>query len=226
MTAAEPALPLCGTCRHRLGVDELATCRACVADVRANLAVVVDLYGGLLAHLGHLGSNAPDPGRPGRSSGLPLPGGTVLVLLGPGAPAPADADALPADPPSVAGVLARHEDDWRRRRREPAADELPNVAYAADYLRARLPWAASRHPGFPGFALDVHRLRSRLESATGLAEHPERAGIPCFDCGGDLERRYTDSGRDDDWTCARCRRVYDQAAYLLAVRASLEDARP
>lgn len=224
MTAGpEPTGVLCSTCRHRLGVDELHTCRACVADVRHTLAAVVDVFGRLLAELGQLGSNAPDPGRPGRSSTLPLPGGAVLVMLGPGAPAAADVDALPSDPRSVAHELGRWEDDWRRRRREPAADGPPLVATAADYLQVRLTWAATRHPGFAEFAADVTVLRRRLERATGLDDRPERAGVPCFDCRGDLERPYGHNGREDDWTCRRCRRVYDQAAYLLAVRAQLEE---
>lgn len=226
---------LCGCCRHRLGVDELATCRACVADTRAHLGAVEHVYALLPALLDSLGSNAPQPGR-GRVAERPMPGGDVLVLLGPGSAAAArlraflagadpdwDGDDRPADPPSVAHELGRFEDDWRKVRGEPAATGPATVPGAAAYLHSRLAWAASHHAGFAEFGLDLRALRRRLEQAAGLGDRPERAGVPCFDCGGDLERRYGHKGREDDWTCRRCRRVYDQVSYLLAVRASLEE---
>lgn len=246
MSGAELAALLCGVCRSRLGTDEAATCRACVADVRAHLFAVEDAYGLLPALLDGLGSNAPQPGR-GRAAERPLPGGDVLVLLAAGGDAleafrrlrraeasgkrhdepPWGADDAGHDPPSVAYELARHEDDWRHLRREPAATGPATVASAAAYLHARLPWAACKHRGFAEFALDVKALRARLERAAGLDDRPERAGVPCFGCGGDLERRFGYRGLADDWTCRRCGRVYDQAAYLLAVRANLEQvARP
>lgn len=235
---------LCGCCRHRLGVDELATCRACVADTRAHLGAITAAYELLPALLDSLGSNAPQPGR-GRVVERPMPGGDVLVLLGPGGDAlealrrlrraerigkphdepPWGADDFGHDPPSAAHELGRWEDDWRRVRGEPGAGGPATVAAAVEYLRARLAWAASHHPGFAEFGLDLRALRRCLEQAAGLDDRPERAGVPCFDCGGDLERRYGHNGREDDWTCHRCRRVYDQAAYLLAVRANLEAAR-
>jgi hypothetical protein len=231
----------CGTCARRLGVDEAATCRACVADVREHLALIVDLYATLPALLGGLGSNAPDPAGPVRSGERPMPGGDVLVLLAGGSDALAalrrlraaqssgksheepawGADDRDRDPPSVAYELARWVTDWRLTRSEPSASMGVNASAA--WLSIRIPWAAARHPAFAEFATDMARLRRRLEHATGTADRPERAGVPCFDCGGDLERGWGHHGREDDWTCRRCRRVYDQAAYLLAVRATLEE---
>lgn len=230
---------LCTTCRHRLGVDELATCRACVADIRAHLHAVEHTYALLpvIRDAVVLGSNAPQPGRE-RTAERPLPGGAALVLLAAGSSAAErmrawladpdrdpdwDQDDWPADPPSVAHELGRWEDDWRRCRREPAATGPASVTSAAAYLHRHLTWAASRHRGFAEFATDVAALRRRLDRVAGLDDRPERAGVPCFGCGYDLERAYGPNGREDDWTCRRCRRVYDQAAYLLAVRAQLEE---
>lgn len=235
--AEVPGALCCGVCRHRLGVDELATCRACVADTRAHLGAIEHAYGILPQLLDTLGSNAPQPGR-GRTAERPLPGGDVLVLLAPGSSASErmrawlrdpehdpdwDQDDRPADPPSVAYELGRHEDDWRRLRGEAAAAAAATVTSAAWYLRSRLTWAARRHPGFAEFALDLRALRHRVERAAGLDDRPERAGVPCFGCGGQLERRYGPGGREDDWTCGRCGRVYDPPAYRLAVIASLQE---
>lgn len=227
----------CGVCRHRLGTDEATTCRACVADVRAHLDAVEHAYALLPALLVGLGSNAPQPGG-GRASERPLPGGDVLVLLAPGSSALErwrawradpdrdpdwDQDDRPGDPPSAAYALGRWEDDWRRVRREPAAAGPHTVPGAAAYLHLRLAWAARRHPGFAEFTADLTALRRRIEVAARLDDRPERAGVPCFDCRGELERPYGHNGRDDDWTCRRCRRVYDPPAYRLAVIANLQE---
>lgn len=237
-----PDALLCGVCRHQLGVDERATCRACVADTHRHLDAVQAAYGLLPGLLGVLGSNAPQPGR-GRAAERPGPGGDVLVLLGPGGNGlaalrrlraaeasgarhdepPWGTDDRAGDPPSAAYELGRWVDDWRRVRGEPARRVPAGVDAAAAYLRRHMSWAASRHPGFGEFAADLVALRRRLERVAGLEDRPERAGVACFDCGGDLERPYGPLGRADDWTCRRCRRVYDQAGYLLAVRATLEE---
>jgi len=235
---------LCSTCRHRLGVDERATCRACVADVRAHLGAIVDTHQMLPQLLDQLGSNAPQPGRT-RAAESPMPGGDVLVMLAAGSNGlaalrrllaaeqtgrphdepPWGVDDRDNDVPSVAYELARWVEDWwlLRHETEPVR---PDVDASAGWLRARLSWAAAHHPGFAEFALDMRVLRRRLERVAGLHDTPERAGVPCFGCGGDLQRGYGHHGREDDWTCRRCRRVYDQAAYLLAVRAQLEEADP
>lgn len=232
---------LCSTCRHRLGVDELTTCRACVADVRGHLVEIPHAYRRLPDLLDQLRSNAPQPGR-GRAAERPMPGGDVLVMLAAGSSGlaarwrtrdadragrahdepPQGADSRRNDTPSVAYELARWVETWWLARRETEPVRL-DVDTAAHWLRERLPWAAAHHRGFAEFALDMRRLRHRIEVVAGLDDRPERAGVPCFDCGGDLERPYGHHGREDDWTCRVCRRVYDQVAYLLAVRAQLEE---
>lgn len=242
MTESQPAgALLCGVCRHRLGVDEAGTCRACVADTRAHLGAIDDAYKLLPALLDGLGSNAPQPGR-ARSNERPMPGGDVLVLLAAGSSAlealrrlraadatgkahdePAwGADDRGHDAPSAAYELGRWVSDWGLVRREPVAASI-GVPAAVVWLRRRVSWAGSHHPGFADFTLDMRALRQRIERVAGLEDRPERAGVPCFDCGGDLQRQFGHNGRDDDWTCSWCGRVYDQAAYLLAVRATLQE---
>lgn len=125
--------------------------------------------------------------------------------------------------PKSGGIGRKCRECHRQWARERRADRRGWTAEESlVYLHRHLTWAARRHPGFPEFATDLTRLRRRVEAAAGLDDRPERAGVPCFGCGGPLERPYGHQGREDDWTCARCRRVYTRSAYLLAVRATLE----
>ncbi len=227
---------------HNLEPDERQVCRVCVGAVRADLHAVVNLFKVLPVMLDRMGSNAPQA-NPTRASERPMPGGDALVLLAGGAGADEarrrkrDADAKTAvtglanrepewgaddrdtDPLSVAWELARHEDDWRRIRREPAAVGVAGVLSAAAYLTTNLGWAASRHPEFPDFAADVRRLRGILERVTGTHERPEVCpDAVCLDCEDRLIKRYTDQGLDDEWSCGSCRRVYGPQDYLLARR--------
>lgn len=250
----------CGTCRQLLGRGEQATCRACVADVRAALRGIVDGYAVLPLLLDSLGSNAPKRNPGGGGGGdreRPLPGGDPLVMLGPGSGGDnvrrADTarlrvdpgavqlygrDDADGDPVSVSHELGRWEDDWRRLRGEPGAPGPAYVSTAVDYLTVNVSWAASRHPAFREFADDMRRLRWQLEAVTRTEDRPVRASAPCFEprptddddggearvCGGVLERHYLTTGLQDDWVCRRCKRVYDQAGYWLAVRSQLERA--
>lgn len=132
----------------------------------------------------------------------------------------------PGDPESVAFELCRWEDDWRQVRGEPAAETVGTVASAAGYLERRMGWAADEHLAFDEFAEDVRRLLTRLRTATATDDHPE-AGAPCFEegCGGTLVREWTEQGLSESWRCPRCRRVYEPAAYWLAVKAEMEHRR-
>jgi hypothetical protein len=144
------------------------------------------------------------------------------------------ADDHPGDPVSVPYELGRWEDDFRRLRHEPAALSRNYVSSSSTYLLQHTAWAATHHPDFADFVTDMRRLRTRLEQATGTAETVVHAQAPCFDCGGQLVRHYSDAygqgpreGREpwglaEDWTCRSCQRVYDPPAYYLAVRARLE----
>ena len=96
---------------------------------------------------------------------------------------------------------------------------------ARDYLAANLTDLA-QDPDFPFDALvtELRKCRGHLEDVLHDSRLGDIAGVGCFDCGGDLERRLTKAGFDDHWTCKRCHRRYTYAEYNFALRASLEDA--
>lgn len=227
----ESGHPLCILCATSLPDDRPLTCLPCLADVRRSLAALVDLYALLPAAM--MGGAYGEPSKPRSDGGEPaFPGGDALVMLAGGSrgleqlrsddPEP----EIPGDPESVAFELGRWEDDWRLTRGEPAATGVGTVAGAAGYLEVRMGWAADRHLAFDEFAGDVRRLLSRLRTATATDDRPE-VGAPCFegDCGGTLHRAWTETGLSEDWSCPRCRRVYEPAAYWLAVRSEMETRR-
>lgn len=234
MTGEPSPCRTCGTCNHPLRQDERNTCHTCVGATRADLYAITNIHALLPALLGHLASNAPNPNTT-PSTERPLPGGTVLVLLGPGSGADNrrragltghdedwDHDDQPNDPPSVTHELTRWEDELRHTRHEGGAPYPASVTTAARYLDTQLTWAATHHPEFPELHHDLRRLRHTLERAAGLHGPPITAPADCFDCGGQLQRHWTHQGLTDDWTCNHCHRTYDQPAYLLAARTRLE----
>lgn len=48
------------------------------------------------------------------------------------------------------------------------------------------------------------------------------ANVGCFECGQQIERRLTELGFEDVWTCRGCRRRYTVAEYNFALRAEIE----
>jgi len=141
------------------------------------------------------------------------------------------ADELTSYPPSVAALLAVHEDDWRRLLGHEAAGPA-DVAGSVAYLTSQLDRIAQTYSEFDSFAVDIQKMRQRLQSTVGFSEQPVR-GAPCFDCGQKLVRRYrypgdryeppaSQPGLEEAWSCTSCGRVYEQAEYWLAVRAALE----
>lgn len=244
--ATDAGHPRCTVCSVSLDLHRKQVCPRCVARACADLADIEDRYARLNAELGNL--RAPLPGSSGAAGfESPLPGGDVLTLLAPGSrglsqlrgvrtPAGWDdshgADEYDGDPQSAAFELSRWEDDWRLTRGEPAATSRATVSGAKAYLNRNLDWAANgdvNHPTHPGphpsvdeFCSDLRRLLARLQRATFTDDTPIR-GVDCFECGAILQRSWTVSGLQDDWTCPRCRRVYTPAEHTLAVRARMED---
>jgi hypothetical protein len=186
------------------------------------------MYDELPQHLSLVGSSTYDRGPRGASDGRALPGGDVLALLGRGSEG-LDEDGTTSkdgDPTSVAYELGWWEQDWRQRRGDAPSDGRPRSARAevrdaVRYLEVHSRWAATSHPGFDQYAADLRRLHRRLEAATGRLAPRHVAEAECFDCGGDLERKLTEHGYADQWTCARCGRVYAWERYLLALRMHL-----
>lgn len=249
--ATDSGHPACVVCGLSLEVQELQTCTECVATVRQALASIVDLYAQLPGELGHPTAAPPDPAGAAHSDETTLPGGNALAMLSPGSEGrlwrgkrrvsrldgtpwqaaqtvrnatkdrptePLEAnDNHPTDPPSVAFELSQWEDDWRSTRGEPAADVEPTVSGVVAYLSPNVGWASMYHPAFDEFAADVRALLRKLQDVVGASERPQ-VGVPCFDCGADLHRQYG----TDHYTCPRCRRLYTDAEYWLAVRAEME----
>lgn len=236
--ATDAGHPLCVVCSLSLDRQERACCVMCVGATRRDLHRIVDLYAVLPDELGHATAAPMDPMGGRRDDERPLPGGQILPLLAggsrgltqiTGAPTSAgvrdyshEADERDSDPQSVAFELSRWEDHWRHLRREPAADHAPTVTGCSAYLRRNVQWAADHDDAFQGFADDLHTLRGRLERVTGHDEPRAEPGAPCFDCGHDLHRPWTDEGLADEWRCPRCKAVYEAPRYWLAVRSHLE----
>jgi hypothetical protein len=74
------------------------------------------------------------------------------------------------------------------------------------------------------FARDIRTCRAHLESVLHDQPKGDPANIGCFECGSGLERRLTDTGFEDHWTCKGCRRRYTYAEYNFALRAALEES--
>ncbi len=221
--------PLCAVGAESLRPDETQTCERCLGRTQELLAGIAIMYDELPSHLGQPRGQALG-GQRGGADGRPLPGGDVLVLLGPGSQGLAE-DATTTregDATSVAFELGFWEREWRETRGElgsvRACSNRAVVRAAVGYLETRMRWAANNHLGFDEFAADLRQLHARLERSTGRVRKPAKAGASCFDCGGDLIRPLTDEGLEveDVVVCQTCRASYDGARYLLALRAGVE----
>lgn len=217
--AVDAAHPLCGTCRRSLTDTERSTCQRCVDRARQHLRDVVELYALLPGELGQPRGRRYDGDTRGGGDEHPLPGGDVLVLLAGGSDAHSS-DERDSDPPPIAHALGTWALDWQDTRGDSAW--VGDVTAAASYLDRHLQWAAVSHPAFGDFSGDVRRHAARLRSATGRSDRPVQAPAACFDCAGELERHWTDTGLADAWTCAQCGETYDHARYFLALRAKIE----
>lgn len=208
----------CLLCARSLEATEVRTCLRCLSLTRRRLR---DLPG--LVALGEALLAAPSGPSwdDGRGGGDELPGGDLLVMLGPGAPS---GSGHPADPLPVVVTLATWVRDWAETRGEGPLPS-PSVADLCGWLSARAGWAAAQHDAFDEFDGDLARMVVALEDATGAGDRLE-TGAPCLDCRALLVRDWHPrTGRADSWACPRCRRRYDAAQYVLAVRDQLEQAR-
>lgn len=222
---------LCVLCAFDLEPIELITCRACVTDVRKELGRIEASFALLPSLLGHpavIGFSTVM----GVGSEAPLPGGDVLVMLGPASSSTSwrhgddgGPSGDPGDPPVVAFELSQWCEIWADTRGESSWPVTTEGCL--DWLGARLEWASSHHLAFDDFAADMVRIRGRLEAVTGMHDAPEK-GASCPYCGTALEREYGPQGRVDDWLCRRCHRAFNDDQYRLALAmvrlAHAEDA--
>lgn len=100
------------------------------------------------------------------------------------------------------------------------------VDRAAEYLNEQLQrFANDPEQDFPEFVQSVQQCRAHMSAVLHDHDQGDRANVGCFDCKGSLERRLTNKGFEDVWTCRRCDRVYTYAEYNFALRARLEENR-
>lgn len=83
---------------------------------------------------------------------------------------------------SVASVLDSWCADWAGMRGE--SRPLPTVPRLAEWLQARLDWAAAQHPALEDFSQDLHRTAWALRAANGdlPGEDDHKDGIECAKC--------------------------------------------
>jgi ribosomal protein L37AE/L43A len=210
-------------CRVCIRTHAEQTCPECVASTRDNLHAIARCCGALSVEVAHRGVN-----------------GEAMMLLGPSADperwgfteASVMVGRLPAGwVEDVNGelhpgfVLATWDMIWRDHLDQPSnlKATLPRLV---DYLDQHLHRMAEEDLiPFEDFARDLRRCRGHLESVLHDQPRGDIAGVGCFECGHDLERRLTDTGFADVWTCRGCRQVYTSAEYNFALRASLESAK-
>jgi hypothetical protein len=209
---------LCIVCqRTELEATELQTCVRCLGAARRDVLDIADMYALLPAELQGRAGAATPPEANGHihGDGDPLPGGDVMVMLGPGSTRP---HSEPVDVDSVLGVLERWDTDWRVAFGWTAADMPANVVDCAGYLRDRLHHAAQKHPAFDEFASDLRQLKHTMEAA--LRAGPQRSPVPCLTCGAralEVPEPRGD-GRRFEWQCGKCHRNYTQEEFWMAVR--------
>lgn len=177
----------CTVCGKEHLETEPVTCIGCLGRARNDLAVISDRLA--------LGEQllqdwwAPiSPGTPsdgGRSNETPMPGGDLLVMVGPGSWAwsnpTRDLDERPDDPEAIAYELTKWEDDWRRTRKQPTAKYDRDLSKAREYLDRNMGWAAQNLPAFPEFAKLLRGWRTRLAGAVRDSDQPVR-GVHCQNC--------------------------------------------
>lgn len=206
---------LCIVCQTTHTPDQ--TCQPCLGRTRRTLIRIEQLYALLPYELaGRAGASLPMDPSGIRGETEPMPGGDILVMLGPGSTAWHAMERDDVD--SVPGVLERWDTDWRITLAEPAATEPATVTGCVLYLLRRLTTAAQRHPAFDEFADDMRVMRDRLELALRIS--PQRSPVPCLQCGTrTLERPMPrDDGRAFEWQCARCHLNYNYPEWLMAAR--------
>lgn len=209
-------------CRVCQRVHADGTCPECVGEARDNLHRIAALCDALPAEVEHRGVH-----------------GEAMMLLGPAADPEARghleasilAGRVPADYLDVADgdrhplyVLGTWLMVWQDALEHDDEHQV-TITHAVGYLDQQLTYMSGfTHAPFEDFAHDLRDCRTHLESVLSDSSMGDRANIGCFDCGRSLERKLTDQGFEDVWTCRGCRRRYTYAEYNFALRANLEAA--
>lgn len=205
----------CGTCEHR-HVEEL-TCPECVGEARDNLTEIV-------ARVAHLPTEAEHRGVDSEAA----------MLAGPAADAEQwrqrrrygltdhpDDRLGDLDPYRVLGVWDLLLTEHLGTRRTVKVSVEGSAAFIGRNLSDL---AQDGDFPFDALAKELRKCCTHLEAVLHDQSQGDRANVGCFECGGDLERRLSDDGFEDRWTCRKCRRRYTDPEYHFALRASLEAA--
>lgn len=202
--------------RHELDDGQAQTCTRCVGWARRSLIRVEQLYA-LLPHelTARAGTAAAMDPSGVHADSEALPGGDVMVLLGPGS---ARWHSDPVDSDSLLGWLERCETDWRITFGDGAATGEATVSGCTVYLLRRLSHAAQHHCAFDEFAADLRDKRHRVEQALNLVR--SRSPVPCLTCGRRSLVRPAPrpDGRVFEWQCQACHRNYTTDEFWMAVR--------
>lgn len=211
--------PHCYVCTRAHHND---TCPDCLDETRENLHAIATVCGALPTEAKHRGVN-----------------GEAMALLAPAADpeawnhreasalagrVPADYLADTRDEQHPTFVLGTWEMLWREHLDQPTSltATLPRlVAYLDLQLHVM---AAEPLIPFRDFAIGLRTCLAHLRAVIHDQNQGDVANVGCFECGSQLERRLTDTGFEDVWTCKGCRRQYTHAEYNFALRASLEQA--
>lgn len=236
--------PVCAVDRLRsLSPTEVRVCDRCSGRARAAVADL-SAYWPLLVVTPTVAPARRYDGHTARGSDTRVPGGRLAVLRGRGTTGDVTpskrgseahlADMQDDDPTPVLDTVADIADGWRRQR----GDQVP--AWSArhwpgvhGYVAGHLTWALNAAASIRWDVLTLRAVRDELAHALGMDTPVDRSQVRCLSCEPDpasgltprLIRGYDPLlGRDDDWHCPRCGRVYDPAAHALAFRAWLDGA--
>jgi ribosomal protein L37AE/L43A len=204
------------------GADQ--TCATCLGATRDALGAVVELSARLLDEATHKGVRSEAANLHGAAADTTdafeaWRNRQMSALMDRIPPLPDDDGLHPL------WVLGGWETLVREHYDQPSEDRI-SVQTARDYLAGHLTRLAHDEDfPFDELAGEVRRCRGHLEDVLHDQPRGDYAAVGCFECGADLERRLTKAGFEDVWTCRRCRRTYTHAAYMLAIRARLEEGR-
>lgn len=209
----------CVVChRDVLNSSEDRTCVRCLGATRRSIIRIEQCYQLLPVELlDRAGAASPmEPNGDRHGDGDPLPGGDLMVMLGPGSTR-YHADAVYDDVDSILGTLERWETDWRITFGDGQATEQATIGNVTVYLLRRLSHAARNHGAFDEFAADVRDKRHLLDVRLGM--HPQRSDVPCIACETKtLERPAPRNGVVLEWRCSKCHRGYTQEEFWMAAR--------
>lgn len=175
-----------------------------------------------------------------------MPGGLAMVALGPVASPEAVGyvvDSIENGRLDCADEIPDNDDDWEpplqtlrfwseewRRLHDREVDGW-TVRTEAGFLLTALQWAWDNEPHWDDFAKDVRAARRRLEDVLHDGEREERSWVPCLDCSENrqglpiavrLVRYWGTVAAADGWICPRCKRLYGQTEFNLALSAALQ----